>query len=75
MSIVESTSNAVVKASSGDNIIGHVVSAAVLGDGLSSMAVWSIQTFAHVDPPAAVSQGITAICMVVASYVMKKLAA
>lgn len=58
---------------SGDNTIGHVLTAATLGGGLSSIFVWLIQTAAHVDPPASVAQGITAISMVIASLVMKKL--
>lgn len=62
----------VAAAASGDNITAHVLTAATLGDGLGSIAVWTLQTFAHVDPPAAVSQGVTAICMVIASMVMKK---
>lgn len=58
---------------SGDSTLGHVVTAAVLGDGLSSMAVWALQ-LAHLDPPAAAAQGVTAICMVAASWIMQKVA-
>jgi hypothetical protein len=65
--------NVVQNVSSGGNTIGHVVTAATLGDGLSSVLVWGLQS-AHLDPPAAVSQGITAISMVIASYLMQKLA-
>lgn len=57
---------------SGDNIVGHTVTAAVLGDGLSSVAVWILQ-LNHLVLPASVEQGITAICMVAASYIMQKI--
>lgn len=60
---------------SGDNMVGHVLTAATLGGGLSSIFVWLIQTFGHVDPPAAVAQGITAISMVIASLIMRKVVA
>lgn len=57
---------------SGDNLIGHTVTAAALGDGLSSIVVWGLQV-AHLVPPASVDQGITAICMVAASWLMQKI--
>lgn len=57
-----------------NNTTGHVVTAAMLGDGLAAIMVWGLQV-AHLSPPASVDQGITAICMVIASYVMQKLSA
>ena len=60
--------NAVV---SGDNLAGHVVSAATVGYALSGFAVWILQ-LVHLDPPASVSQGITTISMLAASWIMKK---
>jgi len=65
---VRATVNA---AASGDSPIGHTVSAAMLGGGLSGIIVWLLQ-LAHLDPPAAVAQGITACCMVAASWIMQK---
>lgn len=59
-------------ASGSGNVVGHTVTAAVLGDGLSSVVVWGVQTFGHVDIPAAVSQNFTAVCMVFASWIMSK---
>lgn len=58
---------------SGDNLTGHVITCAALGDGLSSLIVWSLQTFGHADVPAAVSTGIASICMFVASMLIQKL--
>lgn len=66
------TTNAIVDVTSGDHLVGHVVTAAMLGDGLSSVAIWALQ-LTHVDIPASVSQGVTAICIVLASYIMQKL--
>jgi len=63
--------SAVNNVASGDNVVGHVVTAAMLGDGLSSVAVWALQV-SNLAPPASVSQGITAICIVVASWIMQK---
>lgn len=71
MLITQQTATAVNNVASGNSLIGHVVTAATLGDGLSSIAVWCLQ-LAHVDPPAAVAQGITAICMVAASWILQK---
>jgi hypothetical protein len=65
--------SAVTAAASGDNIIGHTVTAAVLGDGLSSIAVWALQ-LAHLVPPASVDQGITALSMIAASWILQKMA-
>lgn len=63
---------AIQSTASGDNTIGHVVTAATLGDGLAAILVWGLQS-AHLAPPASVAQGITAVCMVIASYAMQKL--
>lgn len=65
--------SALTSAASGDNMLGHVVTAATLGDGLASISVWGLQ-LAHLVPPAGVDQGITAVCMVAASWIMQKLA-
>lgn len=73
MTITSQITGAVSNAASGNSLIGHVVTAATLGDGLSSIAVWLLQ-LAHVDPPAAVAQGITACCMVAASWIMQRIA-
>lgn len=62
---------AIQAAASGDSTIGHTVSAAALGGGFSAMAVWGLQ-LAHLDPPASVSQAVTVICMVAASWIMQK---
>ena len=59
-------------AASGDNLAGHVVTAASVGYALSGFAVWILQ-LVHLDPPAAVAQGITTLSMLAASFIMKKI--
>lgn len=57
---------------SGDNLIGHTVTAASLGGAFSAITVWLLQVV-HLVPPASVDQGITVISMVLASLVMQKI--
>lgn len=71
MLISPQVATAVNNAASGNSLVGHVVTAATLGDGLASIAVWALQ-LAHVDPPAAVAQGISAVCIVAASWIMQR---
>lgn len=60
---------------SGYNIIGHVVTAAALSEAISSVTVWVIQTFGHVDVPVSIGQAFSVIGVVGASVLLKKIGA
>jgi hypothetical protein len=68
-----SLSSAVTNAAAGDNVIGHVVTAGALGGAISGVTVWGLQC-AQLNPPASIDQSITVICMVIASWILQKLA-
>lgn len=65
---------AIQGAASGENMTGHVVSAAALGGGFSAFVVWVLQTWVHVAPPDDVGQWFTAVGIVAASWLLQKIA-
>lgn len=63
----------VASVASGDNLTGHILTAAGLAGAFSVVSIWLLQTFAHVGVPADVAQGWTLICIIPASLILQKL--
>lgn len=73
MTIATAIQNAASSVAPDTAPLAHTVTAAALGGGFSSFAVWVVQTFAHVVPPDSVDQWFTAIGIVAASWMLQKL--
>lgn len=58
---------------SGDNTVGHVASASVMGGAFASIVIWFFQ-LAHIIPPPEVQAAFGVIGSVAASWVMQKVA-
>lgn len=54
------------------SILGHTLTAATMGTGFAAFLTWILQIY-HVNPPAAVAQWFSALCMVAASVAMARL--
>lgn len=65
--------NLVQTSASGDNTIGHVATASMLGGAFASIAVWGFQ-LAHIMPPATVEAAFGVVGSVAASWILQKTA-
>lgn len=57
---------------SGDNTLGHVVTAAGLGTALAEVTVWVLQLF-QIPPPDSVALAMGTIMTVLASWILKRM--
>lgn len=61
----------VANAANGDNMIGHVATAATLGNGLTAIVIWIFELF-HIMPPEGVQAGFGVICAIGASWILRR---
>lgn len=69
-----SLQNAVQTATSGDNTLTHVATAATLGGAIASIVSWGLQ-MAHIVPTPEVTAAFGVIFAVAASWLMQKMSA